>query len=84
MSQARLQTSLRVILLEASGTITLNSGATWDLSGSTGKTSGQLTLEAGGSITLNNGSSIVDANDWSITLEAGYNFASGSWSRSRS
>ena len=66
------------ILLEASGTITLNTGTTWDLSGSTGKTSGQLTLEAGGSITLNTGSSIVDANDWSITLEAGYNFASGS------
>jgi filamentous hemagglutinin family protein len=65
------------ILLEASGTITLNSGTTWDLSASTGKTSGQLTLEAGSSITLNTGSRIEDANDWSVTLEAGYNFAAG-------
>jgi filamentous hemagglutinin family protein len=66
------------IILEASGTITLNSGTTWDLSASTGKTSGQLILEAGGSITLNTGSVIEDANDWSVTLEAGYNFSAGS------
>jgi filamentous hemagglutinin family protein len=65
------------ILLEASGTIMLNSGVTWDLSASTGKTAGQLTLQAGGTITLNSGSLIQDANDWSVTLEAGYNFAAG-------
>ena len=40
------------ILLEASGNITLNPGTTWNLSASTGKTTGQLTLEAGGNITL--------------------------------
>jgi filamentous hemagglutinin family protein len=65
------------ILLEASGTITLNSGIDWNLSLTTGKTTGQLTLEAGGSITLNNGSIIEDPNNWSVTLEAGYNFAAG-------
>jgi filamentous hemagglutinin family protein len=69
------------ILLEASGNITLNSGTTWNLSTSTGKTSGQLTLEAGGNITLGatggGSATIADANDWSVTLEAGYCFASG-------
>jgi filamentous hemagglutinin family protein len=65
------------ILLEASGTITLNQNTIWNLSESTGKNTGQLTLEAGGSITLNNGSMIEDANNWSVTLEAGYNFAAG-------
>ncbi len=65
------------IVLEASGTITLNSGTTWNLSGSTGKTAGQLILEAGGSITLNNNSIIEDPNNWAVTLEAGYNFAGG-------
>ncbi len=65
------------ILLQASGTITLNSGTIWNLSTSTGKSTGQLTLEAGGTITLNNGSAIEDPNNWSVTLEAGYNFAAG-------
>jgi filamentous hemagglutinin family protein len=65
------------ILLEASGNITLNSGTTWNLSASTGKTSGQVTLEAGGSITLDNDSLITDANNWSLTLDAGFNFAAG-------
>ena len=62
------------ILLEASGDITLNPGTTWNLS-STGQNSGQLTMEAGGDITFGNNSKIVDANDWSVTMEAGYNFA---------
>jgi filamentous hemagglutinin family protein len=65
------------IVLEASGNITLDANTTWNLSGSTGKTSGQVTLEAGGSITLNSGSSIQDANNWSLALEAGYNFSTG-------
>lgn len=68
------------ILLEASGDITLDPGTTWDLSQSTGKTTGQLTLQAGGDITLgefNNPSQITDENNWSVTLEAGYNFATG-------
>ncbi|MGO8697777.1 MAG: filamentous hemagglutinin N-terminal domain-containing protein [Limisphaerales bacterium] len=65
------------ILLQASGNITLNSGTTWNLSTSTGKTTGQLTLQAGGDITLNSGSMIEDPNNWSITLQAGYNSAAG-------
>jgi len=69
------------ILLEASGNITLNPGTTWDLSQSTGKTTGQLTLEAGGDITLGatggSPATITDENNWSVTLEAGYNFAAG-------
>jgi filamentous hemagglutinin family protein len=69
------------ILLQASGNITLNPGTTWDLSQSTGKTAGQLTLQAGGNITLGaaGGASaaITDENNWSVTLEAGYNLAAG-------
>jgi filamentous hemagglutinin family protein len=68
------------ILLEATGNITLNPGITWNLSTSTGKTSGQLTLEAGGNITLGSAtqpSLITDANNWSVTLEAGYNLTTG-------
>ena len=62
------------ILLQASGNITLNAGTAWNLSSSTGESSGQLTLEAGGNITFGNNSKILDANDWSVTLDAGYNF----------
>jgi filamentous hemagglutinin family protein len=62
------------ILLEASGNITLNAGTTWNLSTSTGVSSGQLTLEAGGNITFGNSSEIFDANNWSLTLDAGYSF----------
>jgi len=60
--------------LQASGSITINSGTAWDLSSSTGQTTGQLTLEAGGDITFGNNSRITDANNWSVTLAAGYNF----------
>ena len=63
------------ILLQASGNISLNSGTAWNLSTSTGESSGLLTLEAGGNITFGNNSKITDANDWSVALEAGYNFA---------
>jgi filamentous hemagglutinin family protein len=63
------------ILLQASGNITLNAGTTWNLSGSTGESFGQLTLEAGGNIIFGNTSKILDANNWSVTLDAGYNFA---------
>ena len=64
------------ILLQASGSITLNAGTTWNLSSSTGVGAGQLTLEAGGDITFGNNSKILDANNWSVTLEAGYNLGS--------
>jgi hypothetical protein len=63
------------ILLQASGNITLTASTTWNLSASTGNSSGQLTLESGGNIIFGSGSKITDANDWSVTLEAGYNFA---------
>jgi filamentous hemagglutinin family protein len=62
------------IKLQATGNITVNAGTVWDLSGSTGQTSGQLTLQAGGNIILNNGAEIVDANNWSVSLQAGYDF----------
>jgi len=62
------------ILLQASGNIALNANTTWNLSGSTGVGSGQLTLEAGGDITFGTSARITDANNWSVTLEAGYDF----------
>jgi filamentous hemagglutinin family protein len=77
------------ILLQASGniyvgngsfnssglfTFAANPGITWNLSASTGETGGQLTLEAGDSIYFGNRSLITDANNWSVTVEAGYNF----------
>jgi filamentous hemagglutinin family protein len=59
------------ILLEATGNITLNSGTTWNLSASTLETTGTLTLQAGGNIIFGNKSEILDANDWSVNLQAG-------------
>jgi filamentous hemagglutinin family protein len=61
------------ILLQATGNVTLNASTTWNLSTSTGKKTGQLTLEAGGDIIFGNKSTITDANDWSVSLYAGYN-----------
>ena len=66
------------IILQAAYDITLASGTSWNLSGTIGKnlggvTSGQLTLEAGGNIYFGNKSKITDANNWSVTLDAGYN-----------
>ena len=58
------------ILLQASGNITLST--LWNLTSSTGQGDGNLIMEAGGNIVLNNGSKITDANDWDVTLEAGY------------
>ena len=60
--------------LQASGNISINQSTTWNLSSSTGNNSGQLILQAGGNITFGNSSKITDANGWSVTLEAGYNF----------
>ncbi len=61
------------ILLQAVNNITLATGTSWSLSDSTHQTSGNLTLEAGNSIIFQNGSSIHDANNWSVTLQAGVN-----------
>ena len=62
------------ITLQATGNINLLANTVWNLSTSTGVSSGSVTLEAGGNITLNSGSSMVDGNGWSINLLAGYNF----------
>ena len=64
------------ILLQASGNITLSAGTTWNLSSSTGQSSGQMTLQAGGDIVFGNNSKIFDANNWSVSLYAGYNLGS--------
>jgi filamentous hemagglutinin family protein len=81
----------RQILLKASGNIYVGDGIvsggsftpfggiTWDLTGSTGgQITGQLTLQAGGNITFVDGSLITDANNWSVSLQAGYNFINNS------
>ena len=65
------------ILLQATASISLAANTAWDLSQSTGLSSGQLTLQSGGDIIFNNGSRITDANDWSVSLQAGMSFASG-------
>jgi filamentous hemagglutinin family protein len=60
------------ITLQATGTITVSAGTTWNLSASTGVDTGQLTLQAGKIVfgsTLASGS-IIDPNDWSINLVA--------------
>lgn len=66
------------ITLQATANITLAAGTTWDLSQSTGNSSGQLTLEAGNNIVFGNGALLVDQNNWSVNLHAGINFATGS------
>jgi len=56
------------ITVEASGNISLSTA--WNLSSTTGESSGLLKLEAGGNLALNN--RITDANDWSVAMYAGY------------
>ncbi len=63
--------------LQATANITLAANTVWNLSQSTGLGTGNLTLQAGGDIVFNNGSQIVDANNWSVNLQAGVNFPSG-------
>jgi filamentous hemagglutinin family protein len=72
------------ILFQTSGNITLNSGTTWNLSANTGtfdsggnlipNPNGSLVMEAGGNIIFGNNSKITDFNNWSVTLDAGYDF----------
>ena len=71
------------IILQAVYDITVAGGTAWNLSQTIGAnfggvTSGQLTLEAGRNIIFGDGSSISDANNWSVTLNAGYSFANNS------
>ena len=65
------------ILLEATHDITLSTGTSWDLSATTGLSSGEhlLSLRAGSNIVFQNGAKITDANQWSVSLEAGRDFS---------
>ncbi len=74
VNTAFLNKNFSQILLQATGNINLTDGTVWDLSGSTGMNTGQLTLQAGGDVNIGNGSQITDANNWSVSLQAGYNF----------
>ena len=74
VNKAFLNKNFSNIKLQATQNITLNSSTTWNLSTSTGITVGQLTLQAGGDIIFGNGAKITDANNWSVSLAAGYNF----------
>ena len=65
------------ILFQADGNITLAAGTAWNLSSATSVGTGQLTLLAGGDITFGSNAKIADANNWSVTLEAGYNSGNG-------
>ena len=65
--------------LQATGNITFTAGTAWNLSASTGQTAGLLTLQAGGDIIFNNNSKLTDANGWSVSLNAGYNFNNGTF-----
>jgi filamentous hemagglutinin family protein len=70
------------ITLEASDSITFANNTSWNLSASTGVTSGQLVLEAGNNIVFGNNSSVTtptiyDTGNWSVSLEAGVNFTTG-------
>lgn len=74
VNTAFLNKNFSNIKLQATGNITLNASTAWNLSASTGVTAGQLALQAGGDIIFNNGAKITDANNWSVSLQAGYNF----------
>jgi filamentous hemagglutinin family protein len=65
---------LSQITLQAKYDITLAADTAWNLSGSTGQSSGQLKLEAGGNIIFGDGAQLFDANNWSVSLQAGYDF----------
>ena len=77
VNTAFLNKNFSEITLEASGNITLSSGLNWNLSATTGETTGNLTLLAGQNIVFGSNAKITDANDWSVSLKAGYNFSSG-------
>jgi filamentous hemagglutinin family protein len=70
-------TGFSLIDLQATANITLAANTVWDLVASTGlSTPGSLLkLEAGNNITINSGASILAGDNWSVTLQAGRNFA---------
>jgi filamentous hemagglutinin family protein len=82
VNTAFLNMNFSQITLQASDDITISPGVNWNLSASTGLTSGLLTLQAGnniifGSTASTTGASIYDANNWSVNLQAGVNFSTG-------
>jgi len=77
VNTAFLNKNFSNIRLQATANITLAQGTVWNLSDSTGLTSGQVTLQAGGDIVFNSSSAIVDANNWSLNLLAGVSFPAG-------
>lgn len=68
------------ITLQATRNITVASGTLWDLVSSTGlsEPGSLLKLEAGNNITVASGASIFAGENWSVTLQAGRDFAAGS------
>jgi filamentous hemagglutinin family protein len=65
---------LSQITLQAKYDISMGDGTVWNLSSSTGQSVGQLNLQAGRNIIFGNGARISDANNWSVSLQAGYDF----------
>jgi filamentous hemagglutinin family protein len=63
------------IKLQATGDISMDAGTVWDLGASTGMASGLVALQAAGNILLNDGAQIVDSQNWSLTMQAGYKFS---------
>lgn len=64
-------TGLSDITLQAAYDILFADGTVWDLSASTGQSSGSLTLEAGRNIIFGNTTALKDTADWSFNLYAG-------------
>ena len=64
-------TGFSQITLQAAYDITLADFTSWNLSGTTGQSGGQLTLEAGRNIIFGNSTALTDANNWSVSLYAG-------------
>mgnify|MGYP000880859048 CR=1 FL=1 len=65
------------ITLQATRNITVSAGTLWDLGTSTGLSlpGSLLKLEAGNNITIASGASILAPENWSVTLQAGRDFA---------
>lgn len=65
------------ITLQATRNLTLSASTLWDLGASTGlnEPGSLLKLEAGNNLTIANGASIVAGENWSVSLQAGRDFA---------
>lgn len=72
------------ITLQATRNITVAGGTLWDLGASTGlgQPGSLLKLEAGNNITIATGASILAPENWSVTLQAGRDFATPDTMRS--